>query len=473
MSSNDRKRTIISACKGQLKDVIELSTEIRNDMTLISWTLIKSCCEGHLEVVKWIVRYISADINYSGVIRRVTQWGEEVDYCYTPLTAACDFDHLDVVKYLLDTTRADVNLPDRNWGLTPLIAACSNYSFSVSMYLLSEVRDLNVNTADNYGYTALHFAVTSSKDDGYTKLHEACMKGDVTEVMSLVCMCDHLVNVQDNVGRTPLHWACYFGHSDIVMALMIAGADETNTDVVWQTPAQVAETRGHTELLNLLDRVTLWDEMQYGVFLNSRKAIKVAAECGELKDVIELSTKFSYDMMLLSEILIESCCEGHLKVVKKMVEHTATDVNYSGVIRRIMLWGEEVDYYYTPLTAASDYSHLDVIKYLLDTTRADVNLPDRNWGVTPLIKACRNYNMSVLIYLLNDVSGLDVNTADFDGNIALHYAVSSSEDNGRTQLHEACIKNNVTEVIRLVCGREYDQCTGQCWSYTSTLGLLL
>ena len=45
-----------------------------------------------------------------------------------------------------------------------------------------------------------------------------------------------MINMQANVGRTPLHYACLLGHSDIVKTLMIVGADETITDMYWQTP---------------------------------------------------------------------------------------------------------------------------------------------------------------------------------------------------------------------------------------------
>ena len=200
------------------------------------------------------------------VIRETLTWGEEVDRYYTPLTAACRCKHLDVLKYLVETSRVDVNLTDSKWGHTPLTTACIYYSMSLSMYLLSEVSDLNVNIADNRGNTALHFAVSSSKDSGCTQLHLACVKGDVTEVMRLVNVDDHMINAQDNAGNTPLHWACRLGHSDIVKTLMLAGADETITDVVWQTPAQVAEVYKHPELLKLLDRQTLWAEKQTNNF---------------------------------------------------------------------------------------------------------------------------------------------------------------------------------------------------------------
>ena len=85
-------------------------------------------------------------------------------------------------------------------------------------------------------------------------------------------------------------------------------------------------------------------EMSSSDTLDDRERIKVAASKGQLKDVIELSTKFSDDVKLLSETLIWSCLEGHLDVVKWMVEHTAADVNYTAVIRVTLTWGEEVDY---------------------------------------------------------------------------------------------------------------------------------
>ena len=265
-TSDDRKRIKVAASNGQLEDVIKLSTKFSDDVKLLSETLIESCIDGHLHVVKWMVEHTAADVNYTAVIRGTLIWGEEADGYYTPLTAACAYKHLDVLKYLV-TSRADVNLPENSeLGLTPLTTACAYYSMSLSMYLLNEVSDLDVNIAGYRGFTALHFAVSCSKDSGHTQLHEACIKGDVTEVMRLVNVDDHMINAQDNVGYTPLHFACRLGHSDIVKTLMLAGADETITDDDWLTPAQVAEEYGHLELLMLLDRQTLWAEMQTNNF---------------------------------------------------------------------------------------------------------------------------------------------------------------------------------------------------------------
>ena len=67
-------------------------------------------------------------------------------------------------------------------------------------------------------------------------------------------------------------------------------------------------------------------------------------------------------------------------MVKFLGEHTAADVNYNN---REGLWN-------TPVEAACYYDHLEVVKYLVETCHADVNLLDNSYrGYTSLTKACR------------------------------------------------------------------------------------
>ena len=171
-----------------------------------------------------------------------------------------------MVKYLVETARVDVNLPESNeWGDTPLIEACISVSISVSLYMLRDVSHLDVNITSKRGHTALHWAVSCNKDKGRTKLHLACIADDLTEVMRLLCASessDYMINLQTNSGYTPLHYACYLGQRDIVKTLMLAGADETLTNIDWERPTQVADRKGHSELLKMLDRATLWEVLR-------------------------------------------------------------------------------------------------------------------------------------------------------------------------------------------------------------------
>ena len=251
-TSNHRRRFIDAAYSGRLEEFIKLSSKFSNDVEVLSEALIWPCYWGHLNKVKWLMEHTAADVNYKSKD--------------TPLTAACYYDNLDIVKYLVETCHADVNLLDSR-GDTSLTMACRDVSMSLSMYLLCEVSDLNINIADSDGNTALHLAVWCNEDRGYTQLHEACggmfgeYRGDVTEVRRLVYARGHKINVQDNDGNTSLHYACRNGYSDIVETLMLAGADETITNDEGETPAQVAVSRRYSKLLKFLDRVSLQQVM--------------------------------------------------------------------------------------------------------------------------------------------------------------------------------------------------------------------
>ncbi|XP_026689094.1 tonsoku-like protein, partial [Diaphorina citri] len=59
---------------------------------------------------------------------------------------------------------------------------------------------------------------------GETALHVAAARGNLTLVQSLLKQ-GHPVKVQDSAGWLPLHEAANHGHTDIVQALVSAGAD--------------------------------------------------------------------------------------------------------------------------------------------------------------------------------------------------------------------------------------------------------
>ena len=108
-----------------------------------------------------------------------------------------------------------------------------------------------------------------------------------------------------------------------------------------------------------------------------------------MKEVIELSYKFSNDVEVLSVALILSSYESHLAVVKWLVGYIAADVIYANSEERS----------HTPLTAVCDYNRLDIVKDLVEICYADVNLPNSR-GNTSLTMACYNNSIPVSMYLL-------------------------------------------------------------------------
>ena len=141
----------------------------------------------------------------------------------------------------------------------------------------------------------------------------------------------------------------------------------------------------------------------------------------------------------MSKALYWSCWYKHLDVVKWLVKHTATNINYN-----------------TPLPLASYFDYLDVVKHLVKTYHANSNMINRV-GNTPLIRACFWNRLSVSMYLLREVSSLKVSIFNIKGNTALHLALWCSKDDGYTKLHKACdFKSDAFEMLKLVYVHGYN-----------------
>lgn len=88
---------------------------------------------------------------------------------------------------------------------------------------------------------------------GDTPLHEACIKGDLRRVVSLLEQ-GHEINPCDNAGWIPLHEACNHGHGEIVDVLLENGADVNNRGLKGTTPLHDAATNGHYDIMRSLIR---------------------------------------------------------------------------------------------------------------------------------------------------------------------------------------------------------------------------
>ena len=77
------------------------------------------------------------------------------------------------------------------------------------------------------------------------EVHEAAKSGDLAKVRALVDKDGALVNVRDESGRTPLHWACRGVHAEVVEFLAERGADVNTRDAKGVCPLHSVSSRGH------------------------------------------------------------------------------------------------------------------------------------------------------------------------------------------------------------------------------------
>ncbi|MEM4217275.1 MAG: ankyrin repeat domain-containing protein [Candidatus Methanomethylicaceae archaeon] len=93
--------------------------------------------------------------------------------------------------------------------------------------------------------------VNVKNNDGCTPLHYACLGGDLNVVKSLI---EHGadMNAVDHKGNTPLHYACEGNHIEVVRFLIEHGADVNAANHKCNTPLHYACKKGHLDIAILL-----------------------------------------------------------------------------------------------------------------------------------------------------------------------------------------------------------------------------
>ena len=196
--------------------------------------------------------------------------------------------------------------------------------------------------------------------------------------------------------------------------------------------------KGHLNVVKWLVENTKAD-INYGVVgltKQSPLSIAYAHNYSHITSYLVETCKLSNDVKILNIALIVACKEGHLEIIKWLVEHPLIDVNYRAVYE-----------YDPPLLTACTWRHLDVVKYLVEACKADINLPSVD-GSTPFTQSLSFFPLSK--YLLCEATDLDVNYADSKGNTAMHKTIIAGELIDDFPLHKACYNGKKDEVEKLI-----------------------
>ncbi|MEJ7637965.1 MAG: ankyrin repeat domain-containing protein [Singulisphaera sp.] len=186
--------------------------------------LVHECTEGGDSVV-----HLAVDSGDEDILSLILATGAEVDtlgeHGWTPLYSAC-IGYANLCPLLLEAG-ADIN--GRN-GFVPLHAAAM-FQGPITVENLLQ-RGADIDAIDKDGYTALHAAYDDSNPRPARHLWDRGARRDVFGAAALGEMSflrtaleadPEMVEVTDGLGRTPLHWACRGGQTDVTRFLLDLG----------------------------------------------------------------------------------------------------------------------------------------------------------------------------------------------------------------------------------------------------------
>lgn len=238
-------------------------------------------CVGKLGTGSLTYKVKSADI-LEILLNRKADPNIPDEYHNHPVYVAASQDKYEFIR-LLRKYNANLNVVN-NFGDTPLIHAVQSHNYEVVEELLAAGADANFK--DHKNRTALHHAVNSSTTSadasfemenlllragadinavdvrGRTPLHYAFIKiGSPTDkshidpietVTSLCGVKNCKVDVKDNWGATPMHYAAQRGSHICALSLLNKKADIETKDIDGNTPLAIALLAGHSNIAIML-----------------------------------------------------------------------------------------------------------------------------------------------------------------------------------------------------------------------------
>lgn len=238
----------------------------------------------------------------------------------------------------------------------------------------------------------------------------------------------NIVNAQDIIGWTPLHYACVDGRTEIVKTLLSKDARIDLTDIgspltarilmfgktkIRVTtegkqilPLHIAAEEGHLEIVDLfLNYIAENKEhnITLGEIPNKQDrfgwtALHYACAHGHLKVVENLIAAGTRIDLVTSEgknPLHIAADKGHSKIVKLLLEHVVKKADNDAAVKEFLNKPEQLGW--TALHCVCAQGDLEIVKMLI-AAGADTNIPT-NWQKTVLHIACENNHEDIAKYL--------------------------------------------------------------------------
>ena len=242
----------------------------------------------------------------------------------------------------------------------------------------------------------------------------ACMAGD-QECVELLLQRGMDVNISGSYYGTALQAACRVGNIKIVERLLNSGANINVLQGVYGTALRAAVIGGHEDLVGILITrgadVNLRYQAEHDVNPGDKdkgeSVLHLALRSRNstiFKSLLVAGVDTNTGVLDRQHILVVACKHGDPAFVELLLVR-GVDVNVSGTKQS---HADSIPYdEATPLNAACAEGHLSVVKFLLDHG-ADIEKSNGS-SATPLIAAIRKKSLSAVLLLLD--AGADVNHA--------------------------------------------------------------
>ncbi len=386
---------------------------------------------------------------YTEIIDLLIKKGSDIEkrdiHGRTPLHMAVQFGSIVGVQALMEVS--DFNAKD-NYNRTPLLLAVRADNLAMVEILLSQKR-IDVNVPDIENSTPLHFAATRCKETRIMKLlldHGANVNTQnkckdtplslaiwrgATSMAKLLLSCENIViNYQGKGGKTPLHISAEKGLASIVSALLEKKAKVDVVDDNGWTPLHYALIKGHKDTFSSLlthehrnINDSIFQDSKIGKGTTFLHFAVAEGSLLAIKLLLDLSADVNCTDGAMNTPLHYAAKLGHMEIIESLLNKGASKnvpnkkgmtplylalLNDHDQIAQFLLTAgvnvNELVNGKTMLHLATQYGHTKVAKKLL-ALKADVKIPVTD-GKTAFDSAVKNGH-DPLIALLSPVSAVN------------------------------------------------------------------
>jgi ankyrin repeat protein len=321
---------------------------------------------------------------------------------------------LNLIYYMISKD-IDINAQN-NRGMTPFMLSCAYGQKYIANQLILQTSLIDHSKRDNSGFDNFLWAVELRDQGILTKLLQQGFN----------------IDVQDNLGRTPLHRSCLNNYPELIRFLLERGANKTIAENEGFYPVHLAASKGNVEALIALAEYDSSLLEQVSINTSGFTPLLCAAQYGQSM-VAEYLLSQNIDVNKAradtgSTPLYMAIGHKFLDTVRKLLP--------SSDIEKVDNKGD------TAIMHSLRAQDIDIINLILDR---GPNLDHANHdGITPLLDAIIYEEDAELVHLL---LSRGATPSLVSGNIPPINGINLS---GNTPLHISIIKNNAQIVEKLV-----------------------